>query len=379
MRLIKKIFKQFKFLFYLVFFKQRRFRKRLFYRIKINKLTKSKAELRNKKTRDKDYLKESKTFLQNNFNGYSNIKWHHLYSSINHIKKVEYIPEELFFVFIEPALNNKLLKAAYTDKTAYDHFFDKSFLPETICKIIKGTFLDENYEIVNTTEAFEKIRKINGKVVLKPAILGGGGKNVIIDSPKNIISHLSENSDYKNNSFILQQYLEQHKILEQFHPESLNTLRILTARVNNTIVILSMYLRMGQNKSFIDNGVAGGIACGFSENGKLNKTAYDKFLNEYEKHPNTGVIFNNTEIPGFNDACDFCTSNHKIFPHFTFISWDIGINKYSKPIFIEFNLSTQEIGTHQLINGPLFGEHTMYFVNKFNNEKKVSAMLRFNP
>ncbi|HKI88032.1 MAG TPA: sugar-transfer associated ATP-grasp domain-containing protein, partial [Draconibacterium sp.] len=344
-------------------------------RIKIRKLIKSKSELKVKKNLDKDYFNKSKKFLQDNFNGYSNTRWHYVFSKLNGIKSIEYIPEELYFTFIEPALNNFSLVNAFSDKNASNLFIPEKNLPKTVFKIINGDYFAANNDWVSVSKAQKIISEKTEKLVLKPAIESGGGRNIVIDNPTNILKILKEDPQYRKKSFILQEFAEQHPLLNQFHPNSLNTLRIMTARINDDIIVLSEYLRLGRNNSNVDNGMAGGLICGVNKDGTLKKTGYNKNLNTFIKHPDSGIIFEDFKLPGFFNARDFCMKTHKNFPRFTFISWDIGISKNNTPIFIEFNLKTQAINGHQIFNGPLFGEHTQYFIDKYHeNRYKIDSI-----
>jgi hypothetical protein len=122
---------------------------------------------------------------------------------------------------------------------------------------------------------------------------------------------------------------------------------------------------MGNNNRRVDNGQAGGIFCSIGENGKISDYALDKLGTRAYKHPDTGVPFANVTVPSYERAKQFCLENHRRFLRFTFISWDIGIRDDGSPVFIEFNLRLQAINGHQIINGPLFGEHTGYFIKQY--------------
>ena len=186
-------------------------------------------------------MNASEKFLQNWIPWYRNTHWHHAYSTLNGIKSVEYIPEELFFVFIEPVLNNKSLKNAYADKNSYSLIFGMENLPETVFKLVNGVFYTEEANRVESIQALEIIAKYNENLVLKPAIFSGGGKNVVIGPGKETARLLNENPVFKSDSYIIQRLAKQHPLMKQFHPDSLNTLRIMTARVKNDIVVLSSY------------------------------------------------------------------------------------------------------------------------------------------
>ena len=319
-----------------------------------------------KPPKDKKYLKRSKQFLKTNFSGYTNTNWHYYYSSHNQIKKAEYIPDSIFFSKIFPVLNYTEFTSAYMDKTAFDLIFEESVMPRTIFKLMNGDFYDYENNKVHKSEAIAKLAQSDEMVVLKPAVNSSGGKGVIIDKAKNLVAMLENKSIHKR-SYILQEKIEQHPEMAKFHPASVNTLRVTTARKGSNIEVLSYFMRMGVNNSTIDNGSSGGIMVG-ANNGKLNDFGIDLQFNRYYQHPDSGIKFKDFEIPNYKEALNFCIRNHKKIMRFTIISWDIVIGKHGEIIFIEYNFRQPDISVHQYFDGPLFGEHTDYFIQRYKEE-----------
>ena len=271
--------------------------------------------------------------MNENFGFSGSAKWHHIYYCLTGKKRLDFISEELYFVFIEPTLNNDTLRKAYSDKNAYQLFFDKKYLPKTLFRIINNSFYNDENVLIEKEKAFHELSLIKENIVLKPAIESGGGKNIIIAQGSTIAKYIEKNPMYAKESFLIQELVEQHEDLKKFNPNSLNTLRIMTARVNNEVKVLSAYLRMGRKNQLIDNGMAGGLTCGVLPDGKLMKTGLDKYLNTSTIHPDSKIEFDGFEVPGYQNTADFCTSHHKKFLHFTFISWDIGISPDCTPVF----------------------------------------------
>ncbi len=329
-----------------------------------------KSDSRYKKTpEDQDFLNESKQFLMKHFSGFKNTDWHLFYYKINKIAKPEYIPEALYFPIIEPHLNKTKLSPAYCDKLSYDLYFKKTDMPKTIFKLLDGYIFDDENNLVNETKALQKIASTPGSLVLKPAILSGGGRNVIIDTAANIASLLNNNKSYKSGSYILQEKVVQHELMAKFNPKSVNTCRLMTAKVDSEIVVLGAYMRIGRGNSQIDNASYNGLYCNIEQDGTISNFALDKYVNYYSEHPESGIKFSGFSIPNYDQVVDFCVSNHQRFLRFTLISWDIAIKKDGSPVFIEFNLSRQSIVGQQIMYGPLFGKHTMYFINRYKEEK----------
>ena len=127
--------------------------------------------------------------------------------------------------------------------------------------------------------------------------------------------------------------------------------------------ILSSVLRMGVGDSFLDNVSSGGIDCGINKNGSISDKAYDASGKVYLKHPD-GYEFKNTTIPVYKKIINIIKEEHIKMPYFGLISWDFTVDKNEEPIMIEINLSWCGLNSHQLHNGPLFGEKTTEILDK---------------
>lgn len=320
--------------------------------------------------KDKEYLRKSQDFLQTNFMGYKNTRWHHYYSSLNGIKDTRYIPEDLFFGRIAPVLNNYEFYNSYADKISFDLLIEKKYLPRTLLRIINFKFYDDKFNYLEFDEAIELLKKEDDEVVMKPAVFSSGGSNVVLNSPEEIIELLQKNPIYQSNSFVVQCKIKQHLLIEALHPDSVNTCRIMTANTGKRTVELSTYFRIGRNKSKIDNAQAGGIYCGVNKDGSLHEFAWDVDKRKYFRHPNTDIPFADFKIPNFDKALNFCLNQHKKLLRLTFISWDIAIGENGEPVFIEFNIRKPAINAHQVVSGPLFGEYTDEMIEKYHYERK---------
>lgn len=313
------------------------------------------------KKSNSEYLKKAEVFLKTNFNGYRDVIWHRCYASQNGIKKVNYIPEDIFYEIIEKSLNNCELADAYTDKNLLQKLFNEVSTPITILRIIHGRYYSAEYNLIGNTK-IESLFELQKKYVFKPTIDTYGGKGVVVGQKSKIIDLIHEVMDKSNGqihqNYIIQEYVEQHDALSILHPQSLNTLRIMTLRLGAKIYNISSLLRMGVNKNIADNVTSGGIVCGINKNGNLKSFAYDISFNKYEIHPTTKIKFDGYQIPSYPIAVEFCKRLHEDLLHFDLISWDIAISSQSEPILIELNLYGQGINIHQFINGPLFGDLT---------------------
>jgi hypothetical protein len=138
---------------------------------------------------------------------------------------------------------------------------------------------------------------------------------------------------------LIQERIYQHSEMNRLYPHSVNTVRLITARSNKQIIVLSAALRAGANGNRYDNWSAGGIALGINpETGRLYRDGFFKpgFGRKVRQHPDTGVKFEDFEIPFFAEAVRLAGALHKFFYGIHSIGWDIAITN-NGPVFIEGN------------------------------------------
>ncbi len=308
---------------------------------------------------DESFTRAARRFLASHFPRDGALDWHLAYAAANGNRQAEYIPESIFYQRIEPAINPRIAASMYADKNHYDLLFSGIPLPTTLARTIEGKPYAHDYTPISSGELLEEVRRAGCDAIAKPSVDTGGGRNVRVLSrqelgeltPERFVGFLGENT-------IVQQLLRQHPALAEFHPASLNTLRIVTFRSPGGFVVLSSVLRMGVNRAQVDNQAAGGISCGIDADGRLKTVAYDKYFKRHSQHPTTGRPFEGFAVPSYAEACRMCLESHQRLPLFGMISWDVGIDSEGSPVLIEANLEWQEINFHQLNNGPLFGPHT---------------------
>lgn len=197
-----------------------------------------------------------------------------------------------------------------------------------------------------TIESLEKLLDQDGLDVFIKEILGGcaegvypvkiqGGKFLLKDQPITI-------EDFRKKILgrcIVQQRIDQHPKMNELYSRSINTIRIVTALTNQTPTPLCGLFRAGVKNSAFDNWAAGGITVGIDmETGRLGKYGIlrPEFGRKVDKHPDTGIRFENFEIPFFKDALEKTLHLHRFFYGVHSIGWDIAITE-NGPVFIEAN------------------------------------------
>lgn len=308
-----------------------------------------------------------------------NSLWQRAWISGNGIEDYRYITEDVFFTFIEPKLNRKDLFSAYVDKNNYDKLFMGCRMPRTILRNINGKYYDENYERIGSSSISNYLNRYEGTYILKPSIDSSGAKNLFklqIEDFKISINGdpvLFDNIErIVQKDFLIQEFVDQHAVLKNIYPHSLNTFRIVTLRNDTDIQPIQSIVKFGDKGSCVDYAVdIGGYHCGVKNNGILNQFAFDLYYNRYRAHPYTGTVFGNIQIPQFNILLDFAKKLHQYLHYFDMASWDLAIDKNGEPILIELNLIYQNIGFLQINNGPLFGDSTEVILDSCIQRKKL--------
>jgi len=306
-----------------------------------------------------DYAREIKTYYRQYGINASN-KWHKRYWDILHIRDVRFIPEDLFYVDIEPGLNNLIYRDGIDDKNMYDLLFrDESVqLPETVVRNINGYWLDANYKSLEPVRAVE-LCLAEEKIIIKKAVNSGGGRNIrVLNGQEITVDNIQTTFSELGENLVIQKVLKQHKLLNEINPASVNTIRIITIILHNEVLIVQSILRMGVGTSYVDNISSGGMAVGITEKGTLKENAYDYQTKKQNKHLTTGFVFKNVAVPYYEEVATIAKAMHRRFAQFRLISWDFAIAD-TGPVLIEFNLKYQGMDYFQIFNeGPFFGDLT---------------------
>lgn len=291
--------------------------------------------------------------------GYKKIKtcWHEFNFANNNLFSVKYVPEDLFHAVISKKFNQMRQWPALLDKNLLGLIFKNFKQPGTVLKNINGFYFIDG-KLVLEDEAISLIVNKGHQMVIKPSIESGNGQGVLSISPDaDSSTNIKKLFRRYKKDFMVQEIVNQHNILKQLNPSSLNTIRVMSYLNEKGAYILSSVLRIGSSESFIDNFEAGGVACGIDENGILKDQGY-RFCGTKITKTDVNVLIGGIEIPRFNNLVKQVKEMHKLIPYFRLVSWDIGIDNIGDPVLIEYNTYHQDISMHQLANGPLFGKFT---------------------
>lgn len=148
-----------------------------------------------------------------------------------------------------------------------------------------------------------------------------------------IVTSLSNDTSY-----LIQERVKQHPLVNAIYPLSLNTLRVVSVIYEEDVVIIGALLRIGANGNVVDNWASGGLAVGTDSEGKLNKWGLYKpgFGTRADKHPDTGTVFDGYQLPYWKETIQLVKETHRKLSCIPTVGWDIALTE-NGPIVIEGN------------------------------------------
>ena len=271
-----------------------------------------------------------------------------------------FLPENLYYLFIDPFLNDSEAAKVLDDKNLYDYLLYDVKRPTTIARIVHKEIYDSDFQPIAFEEFIHQCLKYD-KIIVKPSVLTSSSTGVMILKKKEYLEKLSclvNNKQSKQDSYVIQEFIEQHEQLGSLHADSINTIRLLTLNWKGQVKVLSGIVRMGVDGKAVDNASAGGIFVGLDDSGRLKQFAHNTCGKRFDRHPQ-GASFYGHYIPNYQELVELCVF---LAPRFSsssrLLSWDFAIGKDGHPILIEVNLHCGEIDFHQISNGPIFGDTT---------------------
>ena len=144
--------------------------------------------------------------------------------------------------------------------------------------------------------------------------------------------------ELRKKDVILEEHIRSCDEINEFHPHSLNTIRVVTFSNNERSIPFGALLRIGAHGSFLDNTHAGGVFAPIDiETGRLSMEGIDTNGNRYEFHPDSGKRIKDFQIPHWDEVLKTCQEASLVMPGTFFAGWDICIRENGKVEIIEGN------------------------------------------
>lgn len=226
-----------------------------------------------------------------------------------------------------------------------------------------GIYKDSNNNKISKIEAITRLKNV-GKCFAKPTVDSCSGQgcrllNIISGTDKESNKSIEEILDLLGDNFVIQECIKCSESISRIYPKSVNTFRIITYRWKDEIINMPAIMRIGRNGNYLDNAHAGGIFIAIDDDGKLHEKAFTEFKEEYEKHPDSRIVFNDYNIENFEKVINSAKTMHNAIPQIGVVNWDFTINENGIPVLIEANINGGSIWLIEMAHGKgAFGDNT---------------------
>ncbi len=232
----------------------------------------------------------------------------------------------------------------------------KSFDKETFFRLIEkenqyedyAPFIKRNWMLVecNTSEASVKsFLNENNPAICKPCSSeqGMGIQLVSLEDDEKIKELIAKAT---NSAFLLEERLENHKVLQAINPSSLNTVRVTyVLKKNGDPFFINAMLRAGGKKdAIVDNWGGGGVLYNIDVNaGKVICPGMDEKHTYYNQHPTSGVPMDGFQLPSWLELMAFADRVARHNPEVIYGGLDIAILE-DRVELIELNFPPASLG-----------------------------------
>ena len=287
---------------------------------------------------------------------------------------MKYFPEIIYSTKIETKGCKLLQSEILSDKNLLDKTKFKTsevIIPQTIANVVNGRWFI-NDAIVTKKEALNTIynykrKKVVGKISVESS--SGRGVKFFDFESMSFEEFKLEIEKWNQRNVVFQECIEQHELFDKLNPSSVNTIRVITYIVNDKICCAPVVMRIGRFGSKVDNAHAGGMFIGIDNDGLLEKEAYTEYGEKYDKHPDTGIVFEGYKIPFIANIIKNAKKLHLSYQEMQFVSWDFTVDINENINLIEVNLVSQTIWMSQIANGKSFFEDNTEYMMKIANSK----------
>lgn len=285
---------------------------------------------------------------------------HSFYTHVTGKFNPRYIPDSLWYAYIEPYYNNRTLAKALDDKTLYNRLLCVWGVihPQNIAYMINGFWIDGDNHHIQVSDILEKA-ELYDTLFLKEATDSAGGHGVRRFKMPEDKADLKEALSKANRNLVLQIGIIQHPLINSLNPSSVNTIRLLTHITKDEEVILrSAVVRIGRPGAFVDNASSGGYTVGINNDGSLKNIGYDIDGNKYYTATDGMTKLASIKIPNYERLILEIKNLAWQLPMFRLLSWDIALDESGEFVLIEVNMHSGQLDFHQMNNGPVFGDDT---------------------
>lgn len=259
------------------------------------------------------------------------------FNKLSHRGKMAFVPNTQKDYFCDK-VNSPEVHDLFTDKWLAYQKFSKYYCRE-VCQFGANGVLD------STAENFIKRHR---SFIVKPLddSFGGGCRVVSGASVSEVETMLK---DYSSGG-VLEELIVQNEAMASLHPQSVNTVRISTLKIDGQVHVIHPFFRVGRGEDVVDNAAKGGIFGVIDIDSGIVTTACDELGNRYVLHPDTQKPVVGFAIPRWGDALALARELAEVVPESVFTGWDLAytdegwvmVEGNSRGQFVCFQMATQQ-------------------------------------
>ena len=333
---------------------------------------------------NKEQKKEIDDFFLRNWGSKIDYTCHLTYYAYSGRFDKAFFPEQLYIPEFERYMNAYVrYNDVFNDKNVIPYMAKGLGIrtPEIIYSCSKGFIIDSSQSKCSEDVMIESLAR-EKEFFIKASVDSCGGSGckyytnnfpgsaTIVQEIRNLIH--SFGSDYS-----IQRYIQCHPCLKTLHPQSVNTIRIMTYRWCGEIFTVPLIVRIGVGSMQVDNASAGGLFVGISDNGVMLPFAMDKYGKRYSKHPDSGINFDGYHIEFIPQIITEAKRLHRAIPQIGVINWDFTVGEDGDIILIEGNMKSGGIWVFQMSHGVSpFGDKTAEILQWTRKMKHLSLLQR---
>lgn len=307
-----------------------------------------------------DMIRMSKKFRY----GYDEYFLYH-FAEKNDAERLEFVAD-LDRIDIVESLNKAKNQSLFDDKSLTYQKYKKFYFREL--QVVDGSLAD-----------FIKLKEFlieNKRIILKPADSSCGKGVKILDINKLADIDVAVKAALKDNSrgLIAEELIIQDSRMAKLHPQSVNTVRITTLRMNDRVEILHPFLRIGRGESIVDNGGAGGIFGTIDIDTGMVLHSKNELGQEFTIHPDTKEPIIGFCIPEWEQAKKLAVELAMVTPSNRYSGWDLALTEKGW-IMVEGNARGQFVGW-QITTGVGFKKEICNLLMEISSKKYTKIVSR---
>lgn len=216
-------------------------------------------------------------------------------------------------------LNKAKNLAIFDDKLKSAEVFEK-YYGRDLCGV----------KSIKDYDALKAFTEKHKKFMFKP-LTGTCGKGITILEDEwteaKLKKMIAENCAGLNDGFIVEELIVQVPEMAQFHPSSLNTIRVATVKFDEGVEVIASFFRTGRGGNIVDNAGAGGVFGTIDIKTGVIDAVGDEYGNSYEVHPDTGIKMVGFTIPHWQEAVEIAKELALIVKGNRYSGWDLALTE----------------------------------------------------